>query len=69
MVFDMAASVALVLFMGDSSFTGDAPFGNMLRGGTRGCSCQGIGMKGAGEAPRFVVKSESIGQAGEDLSL
>src|SRR6266567_4113084 len=32
-------------------FHGDAPFGSVLRGGTGGCSCQGIGMKGVDWLP------------------
>ncbi len=42
----MAESEALIAFMGDGSFTGDAPFGRMLRGGKRGCSYQGINYEG-----------------------
>src|SRR6266700_3539420 len=50
-ILDMAENEALMLFMGDGSFTGDAPFGNMLRGGTGGCSYQGTGTKGAVRHP------------------
>jgi hypothetical protein len=50
---------ALILFMGFS-------FGSVLRGGTRGCSYQGIATKGTGWLPQFVVRCEVIRQAEED---
>jgi hypothetical protein len=65
----MAANEALILFLGDGSFTGDAPFGSVLRGGTGGCSYQGDWDEEGRLTSRFVVNREGIGQAGEDLSL
>ena len=65
----MAAKEALMLFLGDSSFTEGCSFREDAERRNKKVFLPGDWNEGGGQVPRFVVNREVIGQAGEDLSL